>query len=332
MKKFVVLLLFCLCLISSAAAEFDDMEDMDYWYEQLCILSEEIGCRPSGSEGEAAAMDYLRSAFADLGFSAEKGTFHEYAVPGVNGTNMEAIIPASGSAAPDIIIVGAHYDSAEPKPVVGGDLLDVPGTRDNASGVAAMLGFASKFAGMPSFENTELRFVAFAAEEIGHLGSQAYVHSLTHDERNRTIAMFNLDLITVDVWLDDHVFSCDTMGMRTPNGYVDGTDEAPAANKAARAVVSAMEELAYFDSAENGIAYCVPRHYGLSDHDAFHFAGIDSANLNFRGNVEEGGSWNPYMHKPDDGVGDLDLYRTHEALNITYTAILRLAQDAAYGD
>ena len=248
MRKFSLLLFLMLCAVLPAIAEFDDMEDMDYWYEQLCILSDEIGCRPVGSEGEVAAMNHIRNVFEELGFRAEDSTLNEYAVETALGTDLEAVIPAAGSDNPAIIIVGAHYDSAPPKPVVGGEILDVPGTRDNASGLSAMLAFAREFAAMPPFPDTELRFVAFTAEETGHQGSMAYVDSLTQDERNRTIAMFNLDLITVDVWLDNHVFSCDTMGMRTENGYVDGTGNAPAVNKVARAVLAAMEELAYFDT------------------------------------------------------------------------------------
>lgn len=332
MKKFILLLFILLSAVFPAAAEFDDMEDMDYWYDQLWILSEEIGCRPVGSEGEVAAMNHIHSVFEELGFSAEDGTLNEYAVETALGTDLEAIIPASQNEAPSIIIVGAHYDCAPPKDIGGGEIRDVNGTRDNASGVAAMLAFAREFAVLSPFPDTELRFVAFTAEETGHQGSFAYVDTLTQEELDRTIGMFNIDLITVDVWLDNHVFSCDTMGMRTENGYIDGTDESPAVNKVARAIQAAIEELGYFDPAENGETHCVPRNYGMSDHDAFHFTGVDSANLAFRGNVEEGGNWHPYMHLPDDNLGDLDLSRTYEALHIIYTAIHQLAQDASYGD
>lgn len=175
----------------------DDTEDLDYWYEQLSILSEDVGCRPSGSDGEAVAVEYLRNVFAGLGFSAGDGTLNEYAVPEVQGVNLEAVIPAENEN-PAIIIIGAHYDSAPPVTGPDGNAYGVPGTRDNASGVAAMLTFAREFSFLPPFANTELRFVAFAAEEIGHLGSVAYVDGLSQDERERAVAMFNIDLITLD--------------------------------------------------------------------------------------------------------------------------------------
>ncbi len=324
--RWMILLLTALCICCPACAEFDDMEDLDYWYDQMYALSEEIGCRPVGSEGEAAAMAYIRSEFANLGFE----TVNEYDVSNSQAKDLEVILPSQKEDA-NIIIVGAHYDSAPPVSQNGGTV-PVPGARDNASGTAAMLAMAREFAAMPAFENTELRFVAFTSEETGHQGSQAYVESMSQEELERTIGMFNLDLITVDVWLMEHVFSVDTMGMRTADGYVPGTDEAPAVNKVARAIMAAMNELDYFDPEENGVTHCVPRHLGMSDHDSFHFAGVDSANIAFRGNEEEGGSWHPYMHEADDGVGDFDWERTHQALNTVYTAITRLANDPAYGD
>ena len=324
MKRFWRILIAALLvsIVLPACAEFDDMDDMEYWSDQLYWITEEIGARPIGSEGEVAAMDYLRAEFESFGFSAENGTLQEYPVEIALGNDLEAILPAAQSEEPHVIIICAHYDST----------MYGPGTRDNGSGMAAMLAMAREFSAMEPYPDTELRFVAFTAEETGHQGSQAYVAQLEEEERQRIIAAFNLDLITTDVWLMDHVFSVDTMGMRTADGYVDGSDEAPAMNKVARAVTAAIEELEYFDPEENGYSYCVPRHLGMSDHDSFHYAGIDSANLAFRGNEEEGGTWHPYMHGGGDTHGDLDLERTYQALNIVFTAVSHLAEDPAYGD
>ena len=324
--KWLAMLLALLCVCAPACAEFDDMDDLDYWYEQMYALSEEIGCRPVGSENELAAMAYLRGEFERLGFE----TVNEYDVSNSQAKDLEVILPAQNRNA-NIIIICAHYDSAPPV-TLDGVLCDVPGARDNASGTAGMLAMAREFVQMPPYADTELRFVAFTSEETGHQGSQAYVESMSHEERERTIAVFNLDLVTVDIWLFEHVFSVDTMGMRTPDGYVNGTDDVPAVNKVVRAVNAALEELEYFDPEENGVAYCVPRHLGMSDHDSFHFAGMDSANIAFRGNAEEGGSWHPYMHEADDGIGDFDWERTYQLLNTVFTAVDHLAADPAYGD
>ena len=60
-QKILAAMLALLCTALPACAEFDDMEDLDYWYEQLYMLSEEIGMRYVGYEGELAAMDYVRA-------------------------------------------------------------------------------------------------------------------------------------------------------------------------------------------------------------------------------------------------------------------------------
>lgn len=320
--KTLVMVLLLLSMLTPALATLDEIDDMEYWADQLYLLTEEMGPRPAGSEMEKKAQAYLLETLEGFGFSAENGTLNEYFVePGLTN-DIEAIIPASENEAPNIIIVGAHFDTTK----------YAPGTRDNGSGTVAMLTLARKFASMEPFANTELRFVGFTAEETGHQGSQAYVAAMTEDEKQRTIAMFNLDLITVDIWLMDHVFSVDSMGMRTPDGYVEGTDEKPAMNKVVRAIIAALEELEYFDPEYNGYDYCVPRNYGMSDYDSFHFAGIDSANIAFRGNIEEGGNWHPNMHGGSDTHGDLDYDRTFQALNTVFTAVKHLAEDAAYGD
>lgn len=324
--KWLAMLLALLCVCTPACAEFDDMDDLDYWYEQMYALSEEIGCRPVGSENELAAMAYLRGEFERLGFE----TVNEYDVSNSQAKNLEVILPAQNGNA-NIIIICAHYDSAPPV-TLDGVLCDVPGTRDNASGIAGMLAMAREFVQLPADPDTEMRFVAFTSEETGHQGSQAYVEHLTPNERERVAAVFNLDLVTVDIWLSEHVFSVDTMGMRTPEGYVNGSDEHPAHNKVVRAIQAAMQELDYFDPSESGATHCVPRHLGMSDHDSFHFAGMDSANIAFRGNAEEGGSWHPYMHEADDGIGDFDWERTYQLLNTVFTAVDHLAADPAYGD
>jgi Zn-dependent M28 family amino/carboxypeptidase len=72
----------------------------------------------------------------------------------------EAEIPGAGQL-PEVVIVGAHYDSAS----------ESPGADDNASGVAAMLALARSFSGTRPART--LRFVAFANEEPPYfLGSE----------------------------------------------------------------------------------------------------------------------------------------------------------------
>lgn len=69
----------------------------------------------------------------------------------------------------------------------------------------------------------------------------------------------------------------------------------------------------------------------MSDHESFHLAGIDAANVCFRGNVAQGGGWPEFMHTPSDVMGDFDLERSWQALEVLMTAVEGLAADHGYG-
>ena len=81
------------------------------------------------------------------------------------------------------MILGAHYDT----------VADVPGANDNASGTAVLLTLARRLS-QESFPFS-LRLMAFGSEELGLLGSQFYVDSLTSEERRRISAMLNFDAV-----------------------------------------------------------------------------------------------------------------------------------------
>ncbi|HYJ03496.1 MAG TPA: M28 family peptidase [Chthoniobacterales bacterium] len=94
-----------------------------------------------------AAADFIEASFSRAALQPRRIS---YDLDGKAFHNIEAEIPG---ARPEIIVIGAHYDS-----VVG-----CPGANDNGSGVAALLAVARRFAGKPT-EQT-LRFVAFVNEE-----------------------------------------------------------------------------------------------------------------------------------------------------------------------
>lgn len=94
-----------------------------------------------------AAADFIENSFSRVGLQPRRDT---YEVSGRAVHNIEAEIPG---VRPEIIVVGAHYDS----------VFGSPGANDNGSGVAAMLALGRRFAGKPTGQT--LRFVAFVNEE-----------------------------------------------------------------------------------------------------------------------------------------------------------------------
>jgi aminopeptidase YwaD len=83
------------------------------------------------------------------------------------------------------IISGGHYDSVQV----------APGANDNASGTATVLELAALTANKGQMGAN--CFVLFGAEEIGLVGSRAYVDSLSPAARSRLKAMLNFDMVGV---------------------------------------------------------------------------------------------------------------------------------------
>lgn len=291
-------------------------EDKAYWtqqWEAICAF----GARQLGTDALEESFWHISEAAEELGYSYDEETLMDYTVEarGTESYNLEAILPAETDD-PAIIVVGAHYDS------------HAPGARDNTSGTASVMLLMKQFMERGSYEDTEIRFVLFTGEETGHYGSEAYADNLLDDEIERMIAMFNLDVVAVGTEEGEQfAFSVDTMGMRTEDGYISGSEENPACNRAALSMLRGMEETGSYPSGDQGDRWCAPRHLAMSDHESFHEIGVDAVNICFRGNEAEGGSWSVMLHDPDDDVDDsFDLERTWQALEATRAAIDWLAR------
>lgn len=99
-------------------------------------------------------------------------------------TTWNVIGELPGTTHPDeFIIVGGHLDSHE----IG------PGAYDNGAGAVTVMEIARLLASQRQHLQRTIRFIGFAAEEVGLLGS-AY-HAEAHaDELNRARLMFNCDM------------------------------------------------------------------------------------------------------------------------------------------
>jgi hypothetical protein len=128
-----------------------------------------------------AAADFIEKSFLDAGLQPRR---HTYAVRGLACHNIEAEIAGTS---PEVVLVGAHYDS----------VLGAPGANDNGSGIAAVLALARRFATATPFAT--LRFVAFTNEEPPYfqtpeMGSLVYA-SHCKARGDRITAMISLETI-----------------------------------------------------------------------------------------------------------------------------------------
>ena len=82
-----------------------------------------------------------------------------------------------------VVVLGGHYDT----------VAVTAGANDNSSGTAVLLTLAGQLAGreLPF----RVRFIAFGSEELGLLGSQAYVDPLAGEPREEIAAMLNFDAL-----------------------------------------------------------------------------------------------------------------------------------------
>ena len=148
--------------------------------EHLAAISEDIGDRLPGSDGEAQAAEYIQDVLQDAGYDPQVQAFDFEDEDGaeLSSANIIAVKPGLSSKE---IIVGAHYDAVD----------DGEGADDNASGVAVLLEAAELLQDQPT--PYTIRFIAFGAEEYDLDGSRSYVEEMDQAEIDNTIAMLNLD-------------------------------------------------------------------------------------------------------------------------------------------
>ena len=158
-----------LAALTPEQAELRDRLRFDVEY-----LAGKLGERNMRRYGQLqAAATYIEKSLIKEGYQVGRQV---YEVRGRKCHNLEAEV-RGGKSASEIIVVGAHYDS-----VTGS-----PGANDNATGVAAMLALARRFAGQKP-ERT-LRFAAFVNEEQPHfrrntMGSLVYARACRKQNLN----------------------------------------------------------------------------------------------------------------------------------------------------
>ncbi|MFH1853285.1 MAG: M20/M25/M40 family metallo-hydrolase [Candidatus Neomarinimicrobiota bacterium] len=166
--------------------------------------------------------------------------------------NVLAILPGSDPVLKDeFIVLGAHYDHlGMGGPGSGSRRPDTSaihnGADDNASGVAALLEIASVLAKRRPPLKRSIVFAAFAAEEMGLLGSKQFTNE-PPVPLDRITAMFNLDMLG-NASLDTVVIS------------VGGTGTA-----------AGLQDILVAQAECHGLRTSLsPEGYGPSDHAAFY--------------------------------------------------------------
>ncbi len=145
-------------------------------------FADKIGERNMATTGSLdRAWSLVERSFIDADYDPKR---YPYKVDNMDVANVEAT--AEGKVRTDqIVVVGAHFDSAQ----------GAPGADDNASGVAVLLALARHF--RTHRQPRSIRFVAFVNEEPPHFWTKnmgSLVYAKRCKERNEDIvAMLSLE-------------------------------------------------------------------------------------------------------------------------------------------
>jgi hypothetical protein len=254
-------------------------------------LSNQIGERNANKKWELAdAADWLATELERADFPVER---QGYEAAGLAALNLSVDV-IGGEKRDEIVVVGAHYDSAEGS----------PGADDNASGVAAVLSLARRF--RKTRPARTLRFVMFTLEEPPHFQTDAMgslIFARTAAQRGeKFFGMLSIESIG---------YYSDAPGsQRTPRAAAAGQ---PTTGNFI-AVVSNPESKALVDGVVATLrdrgslpvqgAILAEDEAGWSDHWSFWQIGVAAAMI-----TDTAPFRNPHYHRPTDTADKLDFER-----------------------
>nr|WP_203727332.1 M28 family peptidase [Actinoplanes durhamensis] len=139
------------------------------------------GNRAHGKPGYQKSVDFLKGKLDAAGYTTR---IQQFTSNGATGYNLIADLPGRGDPT-KVVMLGAHLDS-----VAAGAGID-----DNGSGSAGILEVALSYATSGAQGDKAIRFGWWGAEELGLVGSKAYVASLSTAERAKITGYLNFDMI-----------------------------------------------------------------------------------------------------------------------------------------
>jgi hypothetical protein len=130
---------------------------------------------------------YLETTLESYGYNVHR---QDFTVDGKTVRNIDVIIePRTGAPAPEVLVVGAHYDSAPTS----------PGANDNATGAGAVIELARLLGDLRATTKRRIRLALFVNEEPPYfqtpdMGSLRYAQALAA-QNERVVAMYSLETL-----------------------------------------------------------------------------------------------------------------------------------------
>ena len=205
MKRVFAIILILIIFISGLGvfSVFADEESAPELFFAADFLEEFVTQYPNrycGTKGEENAAQFLSDEFKKIGytpFNSDGSYLQNFSFTSSGKPyNSQNVIMTKESLndSKKTVIIGAHYDNAYSLPEgKNEDEYKFQGAYDNGTGVAVLMDLAYKL------KNVELDFnivfIAFGGEELLAKGSEHYASSLSKEEAQNILIMFNLDVI-----------------------------------------------------------------------------------------------------------------------------------------
>lgn len=252
---------------------------------------ESLGVKAPGTPALAATADWLQARYEALGYTDVRRQDYQW-----RGRTLQNVIATrEGTVAPDkLVVVTGHYDT------IGG-----PGVNDNGSGTAVMLEAARVLRSIPT--NLTVVFIHFSGEEVGLIGSRAYVSEIAVPRNLDIQLVLNVDQVG------------GVAGAANTTVTVERDEGPPGTNDRASAAVT--DTLAALTRGYSALETRIDRAWG-SDYLPFEDAGYV-----ITGFYEANESRAP--HTPDDVLANMDPQYVTEIARATVAGVLHFARAAA---
>jgi len=234
----------------------------------------------ASSHGQTSAT-WIRDTWAALG-SGRSDVSTELFACGNCSTQSSVILTIQGTDLPsEIVVLGAHLDSINT--AGGGENMVAPGADDDASGIATLTEVLRVALASGWKPKRTVKFMGYAAEEVGLRGSNAIAQSFQTQGKN-VVGVLQLDMTNYKV-----------------GGGVDMQLISDYSNASMKQFLTDLFD-AYLSplGMTRGTYTCG---YGCSDHASWTSAGFPSAMMFEAG--DESGEYFPYIHSANDTLQNM---------------------------
>lgn len=249
-----------------------DLIDMNN-IENDIITLQEYGTRFHTKPSATEAVYDLKDKWEGMAIAAGRTDVTVRIFDHVNTNMPSVILTIEGAESPDdYIIVGGHIDSSSY------NNNDAPGADDNASGVATLTEMIRVLFDMEFVPKKTIEVMAFAAEEIGLVGSNEVAQEYSNNSIN-VEAYVQFDMTNYKGSSNDVYITTDNYNSTELNNFL-------------------FDLMDYYNgSGQHQFSYGTSScNYGCSDHFSWAQQGYDAA-FPFESSF---GQHNPYIHTPQD--------------------------------